>query len=198
MHKGNGTKFQGISYPNDVLRQWADNRNSRIIILGFINGNLFLWNKNVILPLYTSLVRRHLEYTGYCLPTLPRILFTKGKLATLGNQDDSIPRQHSVRRKVLMSWDVWREALLPWEMEWVFQSKKRLWELVWIHFLSPVLRHELELIALYIDVDKSTQAVPNSFITTLMFAKWVSFLLQQFSDIQLIFKREAWPSLSLT
>ncbi len=46
-----------------------DAANNANRILGFIKGNFVFKNKDVILPLYTSLVRPHLEYAvQFCSP----------------------------------------------------------------------------------------------------------------------------------
>ncbi len=51
----NGTKLESAQYVQDAVSK--ANR-----MLGFINKNFSLKNKDLILPLYISLVRPHLEY----------------------------------------------------------------------------------------------------------------------------------------
>ncbi len=68
----NGIKFESVQCVKDLgvtiasrlkfSQQWKDAAVKANIMLGFINGKFSFKNKNVILPLYISLVRPHLEY----------------------------------------------------------------------------------------------------------------------------------------
>ncbi len=57
-------KDLGISIVSSLKfsQQYKDTTGKANRMLGFINRNIFFKTKGVILPLYTSLVRPHLEY----------------------------------------------------------------------------------------------------------------------------------------
>ncbi len=68
----NGTKLESVQCVKDLgvtvasslkfSQQCKDAASKANRMLGFINRNISFKNKDVILPLYTSLVRPHLEY----------------------------------------------------------------------------------------------------------------------------------------
>ncbi len=68
----NGTKLEGVQCVKDLgvsvafnlkfSQQCKDAAGKANRMLGFINRNISFKTKDVILPLYTSLVRPHLEY----------------------------------------------------------------------------------------------------------------------------------------
>ncbi len=70
----NGTKLESVQCVKDLgvtvasilkfSQQCKDAAGKANRMLGFINRNISLKTNNIILPLYTSLVRPHLEYAG--------------------------------------------------------------------------------------------------------------------------------------
>ncbi len=69
----NGVKLDSVQCVNDLgvsiasnlklCQQCKDVESKANRMLGFISRNFSFMNKNIILPLYISLVRTHLEYT---------------------------------------------------------------------------------------------------------------------------------------
>ncbi len=68
----NGTKLENVQCGKDLgvsvasslkfSQQCKDAAGKANRLLGYINRNIFIKTKDVILPLYTSVVRPHLEY----------------------------------------------------------------------------------------------------------------------------------------
>lgn len=81
---------QTLSSPNNAMSK--ANR-----MLGFINRNFAFKNKDIILPLYTSLVRPHLEYAvSFWSPHHSKIR----RCSVKGYEDDNIPINKSYEERL--------------------------------------------------------------------------------------------------